>query len=118
MLAIHPKTGAVWTANIGSGTVSVIDPAQGEEAEATHVTVPGQPEAIAISPDGAHVVVGDNRGGTVTVIDAESREVTETFEVGTMPIRLGFTPDGRRLLVTDPPAGVLRVFDFAKREKV
>src|SRR5690606_28918109 len=112
---IHPKTGAIWTANIGSGTVSVIDPAQGEEAEAKHVTVPGQPEAIAISPDGEHVVVGDNQGGTVTVIDAASQEVAGTFSVGTMPIRLGFTPDGSRLLVTDPPAGLLRVFDFEKR---
>ena len=118
MLAVHPKTGEVWTANIGGGTVSVIDPADGEGAAAKQIDVPGRPEAIAISPNGADVVVGDNEGGTVTVIDAQAQEVTGTFKVGTMPIRLGFTPDGKRLLITDPPAGMLRIFDFESLEKV
>jgi YVTN family beta-propeller protein len=118
MLVIQGETGHVWTANIGGGTVSVIDPSAGERAQAKQIEVPGRPEAIAISPDGEHVVVGDNDGGTVTVIDADSHEVIETFAVGTMPIRVGFTPDGKRLLVSDPPAGMLRVFDFEKREKL
>lgn len=118
MLVVSPKTGEIFTADIGGGTVTVIDPKVGGEAGVTHIAVPGKPEGIAISPDGKFIAVGDNDGGTITIIDAGSKEVTGAIEAGGMPIRVGFTPDGTKLIATDPPAGVLRVFDFAKRQKI
>ena len=51
MLVVSPRTGEVITADIAGPCVSFIDPKAGEGAEPIHIEVPGQPEAIAISPD-------------------------------------------------------------------
>ena len=118
MVAVNARSGELWTADISAGTVTVINPSAPPPTSVAHVKVPGAPEGIAVSPDGAFVAVGDNEGGDVTIIDAKTKQIVGAIATGGMPIRVGFTPDGRRLLVTDPEAHVLRVYDFASREKV
>ena len=118
MLVVSPTTGEVISADIGGPTVTIIDPKAGEDAEPVHIEVPGQPEGIAISPDGSLIAVGDNQGGTITLIDARSKEIVGSMEGGGMPIRVGFTPDGKRILSTDPRGSKLNVFDVEKRQKV
>lgn len=122
MLVFHPTQKTIYTANIGSGTASVIEldkPSQpGPPPRVTHVAVGKQPEAIDISPDGKEVWVGHNADGGVSIIDTETSKVKETIQVGGMPIRVKFTPDGKRVLVSSPPTGELTILDAATRKEL
>lgn len=115
MLAASPDGRFLYTANIGSGSVSFLDRRTGELA---HVAVGPEPEGIAVSPDGSEVWASHRVEGLVTVIDAATREVKGTLRVGDVAIRVQLTPDGRLALVTDPSTGELIAIDRAKREVV
>ncbi len=72
---IDPKTGAM-----ARGTVSVIEQEQGRvEAE---IPVGLHPNAILGSPDGKTVYVANGNSDYVSVIDAQTRQVTDSIAVG------------------------------------
>src|SRR5580658_3852992 len=75
----------VYVTNSGSGTVTPIDTATG--AAGTPIRVGKDPDAVAISPDGAVAYVANFGSGTVTPID------TATGAAGT-PIAVGLGPWG------------------------
>ena len=112
MVVAAPDGRALYTANIGSRSVSRIDLGSGA---VTHIAVGPQPEGIAISPDGRELWVGHNGDGAASVVDLRSGTVVATIPVGTMPIRLAFTPDGSRVLASDPRAGEVVVLDAGTR---
>ncbi len=122
MLVFHPQKKIIYTANILSDTVSVLELDQPEQPgpppRLTHVAVGRQPEGIDVSPDGAELWVGANQDGTISIIDTATNKVKETVKLGGPPIRVKFTPDGRRVLVTDPQAGQLVVIDAATRKEL
>ncbi len=119
MLALSPAEDRVYTANIESGTVSVLDRAAGPGAPGVRQVPAGkEPEAIAVSPDGREVWVGSRAGGAITVIDAAAEKVTATLPFQGVPIRLVFTPDGKRVLASDAAGGELVVLDAAARREV
>ena len=68
MVAISPDARFAFTANIQSGSVSVID--LGEGRLIRNIQLGGAPEAIALTPDGATLWVGDNEGARVLAFDA------------------------------------------------
>ena len=122
MLVMHPTRRVVYTANILSNTVSVLEldaPQQpGPPPRMTHVAVGPKPEGIDISPDGRELWVGHNDDGGVSVIDTETNKVKETFKAGGMPIRIKFTRDGKYVLISSPSTGELAVFDAATRKEL
>ena len=117
MLVLAPDAKKVYTANIGSDSVTAIALPQ-NPGGIVHVKVGRQPEAIDISPDGRELWVGQNGDGHISVIDTASNTVKEAFKVGELPIRVKFTVDGRRVLVTDPKGGAVVVVDAATRKEV
>lgn len=122
MLVMHPTRRVVYTANILSNTVSVLEldtPQQpGPPPRITTVAVGPKPEGIDISPDGREVWVGHNDDGGVSVIDTETNKVKETFKAGGVPIRIKFTRDGKYVLISSPTTGELTVFDAATRKEL
>jgi YVTN family beta-propeller protein len=122
MLVMHPTRPIVYTANILSNTVSVLEldkPQQpGPPPRITTVAVGPKPEGLDVSPDGRELWVGHNDDGGVSVIDTESNKVKETLKVGGMPIRVKFTPDGKRVLISSPSTGDLVVFDAVTRKEL
>jgi YVTN family beta-propeller protein len=116
MLAVSKDGTRIYTANIGSDTVSVIHAPPGDGT--WHVQVGRAPEAIDLSPDGREVWVGQNGDGHITIIDTATRTVKEKLKVGEMPIRVKFTPDGRRVVVSDPRANAVVVLDAASRKEL
>lgn len=122
MLVMHPTRRVVYTANILSNTVSVLEldtPQQpGPPPRITTVAVGPKPEGIDISPDGRELWVGHNDDGGVSVIDTETNKVKETFKAGGVPIRIKFTRDGRYVLISSPTTGELTVFDAATRKEL
>ena len=112
MVAVARDGRTAYTANIGSGTVSVLDLAAGRKLR--DVEVGGRPEAIALSPDGATLWVGDLEGARVQAFDTGSFARLAELPTGKVPIRLVATEDGKWVIASNAGAGTLTVID-AKR---
>ncbi|MBM3987511.1 MAG: hypothetical protein FJ294_06095 [Planctomycetes bacterium] len=116
MLALAPDASRVFSTNMQSDTVSVLDVATG--ALLAQVRTGKGPEALDLSPNGAELWVGNRGDDTLTVIDARTLMVTATLACPRFPIRLKFTRDGRHVLVSCAQSGDLAVFDARTRKEV
>ncbi|HEY0970142.1 MAG TPA: YncE family protein [Gemmatimonadales bacterium] len=116
MVALSPDGSRAYVANIGSGSVSMIDVA-GRFLVRTTPTGAGA-EGIAVTPDGAELWVTNRAANTVTVLDAETLAPRDTLASANFPIRVTFTPDGELALVTNARSGELRIFDRWTRDTV
>jgi DNA-binding beta-propeller fold protein YncE len=116
MLVISGDRKRVYTSNLGSGSVSEIDLQSGKLVR----TVPTgkETEAIALSPDGRELWVGNRAEDTLTILRADGLETLATLPCAKMPIRLKFTPDGSRVLVSCAASGDVAVFGTATRTEV
>ena len=109
----------IFTSNIGSDSVSVIQ--QGPDGTWTQTVVPvGKgPEGLDLSPDGREVWSAHSRDGGVSVIDVATRKVIQTINVGTKRSnRIKLTPDGKFALISDLEAGELVVVDAPARKAI
>lgn len=112
-----PSNGlTAWVANIGSGSVTAVDPVAGKVI-AEIPTGPGA-EGIDVRPDGAEVWVVNREANTLSVIDAARRSVIATIPASDFPIRVKFTPDGRRALVSCARSGDVAVFSVSERREI
>lgn len=116
MVAVSPKHRRAFTANIGSGTTTVIDLMAYERV--TDIATGKGAEGIAVAPDGSELWVTNRESDTVSIIDPASLKITATLEPGTMPIRVKFTPDGTRALISNAKSGDVAVFDTVTKQKV
>lgn len=116
MVAIGPKGGLAYVANIGSGTVSVID--TDTNAKLADIAVGSKPEGIALSPDGRWLWVGDLDEPVVHIVDMQSRKVTEKVGIDPVAIRVLFSPDGKWVVTSNIASGNLSVIDAATRKLV
>ena len=116
MVAVAPDGRRAFTANIGSGTVSVLDLAGGRKL--TDIAVGGRPEGIALTPDGRTLWVGDLEGARVQAFDADTLERLAEVRTGDVPIRVLASPDGRWIVTSNLGDGSLTVIDAASREAV
>jgi len=90
-VAADPEAAAVFVANNGSGTVSVISEAT-DTVTAT-ITVGSDPAGVAVDPDTGYVFVSNAGSGTVSVISAKTDTVTATITVGGAPTGIAVDPD-------------------------
>lgn len=116
MVALAPDGARAFVANIGSGSVTAIDLAEG--AILAQIATGAGAEGIAVAPDGREVWVGNRAADTLSVIDTEWLEVRATLPCATFPIRVEFTPDGKRALVSNANSGDVAVFDAAARKEL
>lgn len=129
MINVSQNLDRVFTANVNSGTISIIEqvmpsfPPQGgppgggpPPGPGPGGPPPGGPrktwkitsvpsgrgsEGFDVSPDGKQIWAGNAQDGTVTVIDVASKKAVETFPVSVNHAnRLKFTPDGKRVLIS------------------
>jgi YVTN family beta-propeller protein len=105
-----------FVANIGSGSVSVIDLEKGIIVR-TIATGAGA-EGITASVDGKEIWVTNRSADTVSVIDAESLEIVSSIPCASFPIRAKATPDGKHVLVSCARTADIAVLDVASREEV
>jgi len=116
MLVVAARANKLYTANIGSDTVTSI--ALSAPATVKQIAVGKGPEGMDLSPDGGELWVGTRGDGGLSIIDAAGENVKETLHLGRVPIRVKFTPDGARVLVSDTAAGELIVLDAASRKEL
>lgn len=115
MVAVSPDRRRAFTANIASGTVSVLDLAAGRKLR--DIEVGGQPEGIAPSGDGRTLWVGDLEGARVQAFDTTSFERLAEVPTGEVPIRVAANPDGRWIVTSNLGAGSLTLIDARTRTR-
>jgi YVTN family beta-propeller protein len=116
MVALAPAHDRAFVANIGSGSVTVID--LKEKRRIANLQSGAGTEGIAVSPDQREVWATNRGGDSVCVIDVASLKVVATVASKTFPIRAKFTTDGKHVLVSNAQSGDLSVFDAATRREL
>jgi YVTN family beta-propeller protein len=121
MLVVIPGEKKIYTANIGSSTVSVLDLTNApRQIGLKSIPVVKGPEGIDLTPDGSAIwAAGRTTEGGMSIIDPKTDTVVRTLQTSTkFANRIKFTPDGKQALVSDPTAGDLTLFDATSGEVV
>jgi YVTN family beta-propeller protein len=140
MIYVSPDIKLIVTANVSSGTVSLIEktiggppgqslppgppgtalfiPAPGDWNE-TVVRVGNGSEGFDVSPDGQEIWVANAGDGTVSIIDVASKQVKQTLaaDVGGAN-RLKFTPDGKLAFISTLRGPDVTVIDTATHKTI
>jgi YVTN family beta-propeller protein len=111
MLVISRDGQRGYTANVGPGTVSVLD-MTGHKTIAV-IPISATTQRIAISNDDKMVFTSDQTKPQLAVIDTASNKIKTWVPLPAVGYGTSPTPDGRYLLVTLPSADKLAVVDLA-----
>jgi YVTN family beta-propeller protein len=146
MLYVTPDQKQIYTTNVSSGTVSILEqvtlppmgPPPGMKPSAGTQPPPGPPggnqprmdwnetvisvgkgdEGFDVSPDGHELWTANAQDGTLSVIDMTTRKVAATLDSKTFGAnRLKFTPDGKLVLISMLGGGDLMVYDATTRKE-
>jgi DNA-binding beta-propeller fold protein YncE len=110
MLAITPDGQRAYTANVGPGSISVLD--LKKRALITIIPVAKTVQRISISPDGRWVFTHDQKEPRIAVIDTATNKVARWIELPATVYSSAPTPDGK-LLLANAPSGKLFVIDLS-----
>ena len=116
MVAVSNDGSTAFVANIGSGTVSVVDLEGGSEAR--HLASGEGTEGIALVKGGTEVWLTNRSDGTVTIFDAATLERKGTAVATGFPIRAETDDARNRVYISAPADDALLVIDSNKREEV
>jgi YVTN family beta-propeller protein len=118
MVYVSADGARMFTANIGSDSITVIERGQNPQAwNETVVPVGKGPEGFDVSPDGKELWAAHSRDGGVSIVDVAAKKVIATIDAATKRSnRLKFTRDGKLALISDLDAGDLVVVDVAARK--
>jgi YVTN family beta-propeller protein len=145
MLYVMPDEKTIYTTNVSSATVSVIEkvtlppmgpppgmrPPPGAPSgpppgggpprmdwNQTVIPVGKGDEGFDVSPDGHELWTADAQDGTLSVIDLTTRKVAATLDAKTFGAnRLKFTPDGKQVFVSLLGGEDLVIYDAATRKE-
>jgi YVTN family beta-propeller protein len=119
MLVLTRDESKIFTANIASDSVSLLERGANGAWNATVIPVGKGPEGIAMTPDEREVWAAHSRDGGISIIDVAGKKVVQTLAGLTRRSnRIQFTPDGKRALVTDLEGGEVVVLDTASRKEI
>src|SRR5436190_10964391 len=110
MLAISPDGERGYTANVGPGTVSVLD--MKARKNLAVIPVSGEVQRISVSVDGRIVFTADQTKPQLAVIDTSSSKLKTWIPLPAPGYGTAPTPDGRWLVVAMPSANKVAVVDL------
>ncbi len=100
-----------YVANSGDNTVTPISTAT--NTAGTPIPVGANPQAIAVTPDGATVYVANSGDNTVTPISTATNTAGTPVPVGANPQGIAVTPDGATAYVTNFQGGTMTPINTA-----
>ena len=109
MFIISPDGRRAYTANVGPGSVSVLD--LKKRALVTVIPVAKTVQRISISPDGKRVFTHDQNNPRIAIIDTATDKISGWIDLPATVYSSSPTPDGRKLLAASP-SGKLFVIDL------
>lgn len=116
MLAISSDGRRGYTANVRSGTVSVLDLV----ARTLIATIPVAPvvQRISLSTDGRWAFTADQTALRLAVIDTSSNSVSRSIPLPGLAYGTAPTPDGRWLIVAMPAVNLVGLVDLSSMRVV
>jgi len=111
ILAIAPGGGKVWTANVGSGTVTELD-VPTRSAVRTITVGPGT-EGAALTPDGRRIWAASMGLDSTYVFDTATGARVAAIATPGHAYRVAVSPDGRHAVIPAPELDLVRVIDTA-----
>jgi YVTN family beta-propeller protein len=112
-LALRAEAGGrVYTANMESGTISVIDP-DSMKVVATIDPRGHRTHDLVLSPDQSKLFAMNMHDGTLAVVDIASGETIATIPTGKMAHSAAATPDGKQVWVVNAAEEFLTVVDVS-----
>ena len=115
MVVPTPDEKKLYVANIGSGSVTIVERATGK---VTSVPTGAGAEGVDVSPDGREVWVSNRAADNISILSVASDRILATLPSGgQVPIRLKFTPDGKQVLVSNARSNRVVIFDAQTRQK-
>jgi YVTN family beta-propeller protein len=111
MLAISPDGTRGYTANVGPGTVSVLD-IKARKALAV-IPISGETQRISVSTDGSMAFTSDQTQPRLAVIDTTTNKVKAWVPLPGTGYGTASTKDGSSLLVAIPGRDLVAVVDLA-----
>ena len=133
MLYVTPDSKKVYTTNVASGTVSILQdslivsrpfpngftPPPHHDWVQTLIPVSTGSAGFDVSPDGKELWTAASDDGTIAVIDLVANKLSTTIDAKAMGAnRLKFTPDGKRVLVSSLRTGDIFVYDAATHQLI
>jgi len=115
MVALDPDRGRAYTANIGSGSITVLD--LGKGVREINIATGEGAEGIAVTASGEHIWVTNRAADTITILDAGTLEPAGEIVSEGFPIRATATSVGQ-VLVTRARAGDLAIYDAATFDEI
>jgi YVTN family beta-propeller protein len=115
MFVLSPDGARVYTSNVDTGSVSVIDVAT--QALVQVIEVAGVINRISITPDGSTLFCADQDQSRLAVIDVATAAVS-WIELPSRGFGTAVTPDGLSLVIALRGASQLGVIDLAERTLV
>jgi len=116
MLAISPEGSKGYTANVGPGTVSVLDLAARKNVAV--IPVAGHVQRISLSPDGHWAFTSDTEKPRLAVIGTTTNKVDRWVTLPGAGYGSAPTPDGKWLLVAIPSTNEVAVVDISTMKVV
>ena len=131
MIVVTKNHDQIYTSNVNSGTISIIDKvpqstapgppsgAQGWEETVIHTGM--GTEGFDVSPDSKEIWSAAAEKGTVSIINIAAKKVVQTLDAHlTRANRLKFTPDGKYVFVSRLAGndGDVAIFNAATRREV
>lgn len=116
MVVAEQDGSRAYVANIGSGSVSVLDL---EKRECVgEVRTDKGCEGLALRPGTKELWTTNRAADTVSVVATDTLKEAARIECGKFPLRVAFTPDGKRALVACTESDVVAVLDATTRKVV
>jgi YVTN family beta-propeller protein len=116
MVAVTPDLKLAYIANIGSGTVSVLDLTAGTKLR--DINVGGRPEGIALAKGGKELWVGDLAAPRVQAYDTATGAKLAEVAIDPVAIRVAVSPDGKTVATSNVAAGTISIIDPDTRKLV
>ncbi len=110
MLVISPDGARAYTANVSSGTISVLD--LRKHSLITIIPVANKVQRLSLSPDGKWLFTHDQDAPRVAVIDTSTNAISRWIALPSTVYSSQTTPDGK-YLVADSPGGKLFVVNLS-----
>jgi len=105
-----------YTANVGPGTVSVIDLKARKVLKI--IPISGNTQRISITPDDKWVFTADQTKPQMAVIDTATDTLKTWIPIDGLGYGSAVTPDGRYMMVAVPDANKVDVIDVSTMQKV
>jgi YVTN family beta-propeller protein len=116
MVVISRDGHRAYTANVGAGSVSVLDLASRNLIKV--IPVAETVQRISMSLDGRFVFTADQKASRLAVIDTATDQVSRWISLTSVGYGTAPTPDGKFLLVTMQTANQVAVIDLTEMKQV